>query len=70
MGKWRIIEKRRDGLTDAVMTLASLGAYALSGEKTYAYVVEHVDTGEIKKIHAPDEYELGETISSGDFDDD
>ena len=70
MGKWRIIEKSRDGVTDAIMTVVSLGAYALSGEKTYSYTVEHVESGDIKKIHASEEYELGDLIGSGDFDED
>jgi hypothetical protein len=69
MGQWKIVEKSRDGLTDAAMTVASLGLYALSGEKTFRYLIENRDTGERKSVKASDEYELGDIISEGDFED-
>ena len=37
------------------------------GDPTYRYTVEHEDTGERKDVLADDRYELGDKISSGDF---
>lgn len=67
MSDWKVIEKRRDMLTDAAMNVASLGAYALAGEETYVYIVEHEETGETKTVKASGSYELGDRISEGDF---
>ena len=38
-------------------------------EKNYMYVIKNVETGEIKTVQATDQYELGEKISDGDFED-
>lgn len=67
MSDWKVIEKRRDMLTDAAMTVASLGTYALAGEETYVYVIEDEETGERKTVKASDSYELGDRIAEGDF---
>jgi len=69
MSTWKIIEKHRDVLTDAAMNIASLGTYGFAGNKTYRYVLEHVETGETKRLSAENEYELGDLIADGDFDD-
>lgn len=70
MGDWKVVDKSRDGLTDAAMNLTSLGLYGLTGGKTYKYTIENRDSGERKNVTASDEYELGEDISEGDFEDD
>ena len=69
MGQWKIINKFQDLPTDAVMNVASLGLYGLLGRKTYVYTIEHIETGERKTVKAENDYDLGDIISSGDFED-
>ena len=68
MSSWKIIEKHRDVVTDASMNIASLGTYGLFGNKTYRYVIENTETGDVKRVSAEDEYELGDLIADGAFD--
>lgn len=70
MGQWKVINKFQHLPTDAVMNVVSLGVYGLLGRKTYVYTVEHMETGEQKTVKAEDDYELGDIVSSGDFEDD
>jgi hypothetical protein len=69
MSDWKIIEKFPHLPTNAAMNLASLGTYGLLGRTTYCYVIEHVETGETKRVLAEDEHELGDIIAEGDFQD-
>lgn len=68
MSSWKIIEKHRDVITDASMNIASMGTYGLFGNKTFRYVIENTETGDIKKVSAENEYDLGDLIADGDFD--
>lgn len=70
MGKWKIINKFQHLPTDAVMNVLSLGVYGMLGKKTFEYTIEHVDTGTRKSVKAENDYELGDIISEGDFDED
>lgn len=70
MNKWEIISKREAILEDGLWTLLSLGTYKIFGCKSFEYEIEHVDNGTTKTVIAEDDYELGEIISSGDFESD
>jgi len=70
MGQWKIINKFQDLPTDTVMNVAFLGLYGLLGRKTYVYTVKHLDADEQKTVKAENDYELGDIISSGDFEND
>lgn len=70
MGKWKIKSKREAILEDGLWTLCSLGLYKVFECKSYEYIIEHIDSGEIKTVFAEDEYELGEIIADGEFDED
>jgi len=69
MGQWKIKSKREAILEDGLWTLCSLGVYKLFGMKSFEYQIEHIDSGETKIVFAEDEYELGEIIANGEFDD-
>lgn len=70
MADWEIISKREAILEDGLWTIVSLGAYKIFGCKSYEYIIEHTETGKRKTVFAENEYELGEIIADGDFDDD
>ncbi|MEK7219350.1 MAG: hypothetical protein AAB687_01590 [Patescibacteria group bacterium] len=70
MSDWKVVEKRHALGTDLLLGAMSGGAYAALGGKTYKYFIENTETGETKTVKASSEYELGDLISEGDFDED
>jgi len=67
MSDWKVIEKRRDTLTDTAMNVATLGVYGLAGQEKCIYVVEQEKTKETKTVRASDAYEVGDRISEDEF---
>ena len=63
---WKVVGKRKMAVDKAVEILSATVLRGL-GDPTYRYTVEHEDTGERKDVLADDRYELGDKISSGDF---
>ncbi|HWM94342.1 MAG TPA: hypothetical protein VN493_26535 [Thermoanaerobaculia bacterium] len=63
MGDWKIKDKSEDPIS----VVKGVITFGLS-DRWYKYDVENVESGERKTVTADDEYELGEKISDGDFD--
>lgn len=68
MSKWKITSKREAILEDGLWTICSLGVYKIFGCKSFEYIIKHVDTGKTKTVFAENEYDLGEIIADGEFD--
>lgn len=62
MSAWRVTNKYETG-GQFLQSLVTLGLCS-----SYVYEVEHVDTGETKIVSADDNFDLGDKISSGDWD--
>lgn len=61
MADWEIVEKYQSG-SQSIAAIMNPGM-----APDYSYWVKNIETGELKLVKAEDEYELGEKISEGDF---
>ncbi len=62
MSDWKVIGKYEWG-GSMMVQLMTLG----TSDPWYTYMLEHVVTGEEKRVVAQDGYELGEEIADGDW---
>jgi hypothetical protein len=62
MSDWKVIGKYDWG-GSRMAQLMTLG----TSDPWYTYMLEHVNTGEEKRVVAQDGYELGEKIADGDW---